>query len=75
MKKQLSYYKFFERDLAEVPQEKLDILNKGVSKIPAVPFEKRNLYLAGADEEYCQVGYGVWRTEQHLYVIQPICLG
>lgn len=57
--KQLSYYKFFERDLAEVPQEKLDILNKGASKIPAVPFEKRNLYLAGADEEYCQVGYGV----------------
>ena len=46
--KQLSYYKFFERDLAEVPQEKLDILNKGASKIPAVPFEKRNLYLAGA---------------------------
>ena len=42
--KQLSYYKFFERDLAEVPQEKLDILNKGASKIPAVPFEKRNLY-------------------------------
>ena len=32
--KQLSYYKFFERDLAEVPQEKLDILNKGASKIP-----------------------------------------
>lgn len=58
--KNLGYYKFFQRPLAEIPEEKLAILNNGQeAKKPGVPFEKRNLYLAGEDEEYCQSGYGV----------------
>ena len=57
--KQLSYYKYFERDLAEIPAEKLEVLKKGPSDIKAVPFCERNLFLAGKDNEYCQVGYGV----------------
>ena len=43
--KELSYYRFFEQDLAEIPQEKLDILKQGPSKIKMVPFEEKNLYL------------------------------
>ncbi|MFW6676854.1 DAPG hydrolase family protein [Lacrimispora sp. AGF001] len=58
--KNLSYYKFFERPMAEIPEEKLAILINGQGdKKAGVPFEKRNLYLAGNDEEYCQNGYGI----------------
>lgn len=54
----LSYYKYFERDLAKIPEEKLKFLATS-SEIPAVPFEQRNLFLAGRDEDFCQIGYGV----------------
>lgn len=57
--KNLSYYRFFEKELAAVTKEKLEILEKGVSEKKSVPFESRNLFLAGKDEEFCQVGYGV----------------
>ena len=57
--KQLSYYRFFEQDLAEIPEEKLQILKGGPSQIKAVPFEEKNLFLAGKDEAYCQIGYGI----------------
>lgn len=57
--KELSYYRLFEQPLAPIPMEKLEILEKGPSDIPAVPFEKRNLFLRGQDEEYCQIGYGI----------------
>ena len=57
--KNLSYYRFFEQDLAEIPQEKLQILKGGPSQIKAVPFEEKNLFLAGKDEAYCQTGYGI----------------
>lgn len=57
--KQLSYFKFFERDLAPVPEEKLQILAGGPSGKPGVPFEQKQLFLEGKDTEYCQTGYGV----------------
>lgn len=57
--KQLSYFKFFERDLAPVPEEKLQILAGGPSGKSGVPFEQKQLFLEGKDTEYCQTGYGV----------------
>ena len=58
--KKLSYYKYYERPLAPVPQEKLDILNGGPAPAEAaLPFEKKNLFLAGEHDGYCTVGYGI----------------
>lgn len=57
--KELSYYKYFTKDLAPIPEEKLEILKKGPSEIPGVPFEKKQLFLEGKDDAYCQLGYGV----------------
>ena len=58
--KQLPYYKYFEQDLAPVPEEKLAILKAGPQKEKkAVPFEQKDLFLAGKDDDYCQVGYGI----------------
>lgn len=57
--KALPYYKFFELPLAEIPKEKLDILEGGSSAVPAVPFEQRDLFLTGDDKDYCQTGYGI----------------
>ena len=54
----LSYYKYYEKELAEIPQEKLDILNGGASQKSIVPLSEKNLYLSGDDSEYCQIGYG-----------------
>jgi len=54
----LPYFKFFERDMAKVPDEKLALL-ENASAVEAVPFTERNLFLRGADENFCQVGYGV----------------
>lgn len=56
--KALSYYKFFERDMSKIPEEKLALL-ENPSEISAVPFEERNLFLAGEDKNFCQLGYGV----------------
>ena len=56
--KALPYYKFFERDMAKVPEEKIDMLDKP-SDVDIVPFEKKNLFLTGEDKNYCQIGYGV----------------
>lgn len=56
---QLSYYRFFEKDLAAIPEEKLEILRKGASERISVPFESKNLFLAGEDNGFCQTGYGV----------------
>ncbi len=54
----LSYYKYFERELAKIPEEKLKLID-APSEIPAVSFEERNLFLAGKDKNFCQIGYGV----------------
>lgn len=56
--KTLSYFKYYEQDMAEIPKEKLDIL-AAPSVIEIVPFAQRNMFLAGSDREYCQIGYGV----------------
>ena len=55
--KNLSYYKFFERELAKIPEEKIALL-ENPSKIPAVSFAEKNLYLEGKDENFCHIGYG-----------------
>jgi len=56
--KRLSYYKYFEQDLAPIPVEKLAFLNEQ-SKARCIPFEEKNSFLAGTDTDCCQLGYGV----------------
>lgn len=56
--KNLSYYKYFEQELAPIPQEKLALL-QGKPAEACVPFEERNHFLSGEDAQYCQTGYGV----------------
>lgn len=58
--KSLSYYKYFERELAPIPEEKLKIAG-GSPAAPEtlLPFERVNEFLAGTDEGFCQVGYGI----------------
>ena len=57
--KKLPYYKYYERSLAQIPQEKLDLIKEGKpsSKL-IIPFENRNVFLKGDDKDFCQVGYG-----------------
>ncbi|MBR2179319.1 MAG: hypothetical protein IJ862_02850 [Selenomonadaceae bacterium] len=55
--KALPYFKFYEQDMAKIPEEKLKVL-ESPAKIEIVPFEQRDLFLKGADTEYCKVGYG-----------------
>ena len=58
--KRLPYYKYFEQDLAPIPEEKLQILAAGPkTDKKAVPFDEKNLFLAGKDDDYCQIGCGV----------------
>ena len=54
----LSYYKFFEREMAKIPAEKIALLEKS-SEIEIVPFEQKDLFLRGEDKNFCQIGYGV----------------
>lgn len=56
----LSYFKYYERDLAPIPEEKLAILKAG----PADPksllaFEDKDIFLKGEDADYCQIGFGI----------------
>lgn len=57
--KNLSYYRFFEKELAQIPEEKLDVLKKGPSEKSMVSFDDKNLFLKGEDKDFCQIGYGV----------------
>ncbi|WP_157151994.1 DAPG hydrolase family protein [Brachyspira sp. SAP_772] len=58
--KSLPYYKYFEKELAEIPTEKLEILNNGQpNNLKAIPFDEKNTYLAGKDDNFCQIGYGI----------------
>ncbi len=56
--KALPYYKYFTRQMAAIPHEKLKVLEQP-SKVSAVPFEERNSFLKGEDTAYCQIGFGV----------------
>lgn len=57
--KRLPYYKYFEQELAPVPEEKMQILAGGPSEIPGVMFDRKQLFLEGRDLDFCQTGYGV----------------
>ena len=60
--KNLSYYKYYEQDLAPIPEEKLAILAAGpAAPQTLLPFADRQLFLEGKDEEagYCMVGFGI----------------
>lgn len=58
--KNLSYYKYFEQDLAPIPEEKLAILKGGMADPKTLlGFADKDLFLEGKDEGYCQIGYGV----------------
>ena len=54
----LPYYKFFEREMARIPAEKIKVLETPSDK-EIVPFEEKDLFLRGEDKDYCQIGYGV----------------
>lgn len=56
----LPYYKYFVRDMAPVPQEKLDLLDREPQD-NVIPFEERGKFLTGEDEAggYCQQGFGI----------------
>lgn len=56
----LPYYRFYQRELAQVPAEKQRILAEGPCDArPGVPFAQRDLFLKGEDTGYCQIGYGL----------------
>lgn len=58
--KSLPYYKYFQKELAKIPNEKLDILRNGVEgNLKGIPFDKKNIFLEGKDNDYCQIGYGI----------------
>ena len=58
--KNLSYFKYFEQELAKIPQDKLDIWNgEAVSEEKCLSFDNKDLYLEGIDNEFCQTGFGV----------------
>ena len=58
--KNLAYYKYFEQDMAAIPEEKLKYLEQGANAgLPGLPIEHRNLFLAGKDSDYCQIGFGI----------------
>ncbi|MBQ1510394.1 MAG: hypothetical protein IIZ54_05815 [Selenomonadaceae bacterium] len=53
----LPYFKYYEQEMAPIPMEKLQLLDTP-STAPCVPFDERNLFLQGKDQDYCQAGYG-----------------
>lgn len=58
--KNLSYYKYYEQEMAPVPAEKLAILKSGPAAPESLlPFEQRQMFLEGKDEDYCQIGFGI----------------
>ena len=57
--KGLPYYHFYEKEPAEIPDEKKAILAEGPSSLPGVSFADKNLFLSGEDTDFCQIGYGV----------------
>ncbi len=56
---ELPYYKYYAQDMAEIPEEKIAVRDGGPSELKAVPFDQKDLYLAGQDDDFCQVGYGI----------------
>lgn len=58
--KKLSYYKYYEQDLAPVLAEKIAILQGGpIAPEKCIPFDERNKFLKGEDDEYANIGFGV----------------
>lgn len=56
----LSYFKYFERDLAPIPEEILKMIDEGPADPSVIlPFSRRMDFVAGTDEDYCQNGYCV----------------
>lgn len=56
--KNLAYYKYFEQDLAPIPAEKLALLESMPTQT-CISFNDKDLFLAGKDTAFCQVGYGI----------------
>ena len=58
--KKLSYYKYYEQDLAPVPAEKIAILQGGpIAPEKCIPFDERNKFLKGEDDEYDLIEAGL----------------
>ena len=56
--RELPYYKFFRQPMAEIPSEKIKLID-APQQLSGVPFEERDKFLRGEDGNYCQLGYGV----------------
>ena len=52
--RRLPYFKYYEKELAEIPKEKLDILNGDPSRVSIVPLNEKSTFLSGKDNVYCQ---------------------
>ena len=70
--KKLSYYKYYEQDLAPVPAEKIAVLQGGpITPEKCIPFEERNKFLKGEADEKSVTA--LLPTEPVLYVIPLTC--
>ena len=55
--KMLPYYKYYERPLAVIPKEKIDLIKEEKPNCKTIiPFENKNIFLKGDDKDFCQVG-------------------
>lgn len=59
--KRLSYYKYYERDLAPISEEGLKRMEAGPEDPSRLlPFDRRNDFIKGQDQEFCQNGFGIF---------------
>jgi len=72
--KELSYYRFFEQDLAQIPKEKIQILEAGAAKVKAVPFDEKICIWKEKMKNIVRPDMGSWRTEPDSYAILHTCL-
>ena len=57
--KKLPYYKYYERPLASIPKEKIELIKEEKPNCKLIiPFENKNVFLKGDDKDFCQLGYG-----------------
>lgn len=71
--KNLSYYKFFERPMAEIPEEKLALLEGQGDRKPGVPFEKETSILPGMMKHTARAAMVSMKMVLATYAIPPTC--
>jgi len=57
----LPYYRYFERNMAAVPEELMQLTQESADSAEhLLPFDKRNEFIRGTDQDFCQNGFGVF---------------